>query len=638
MEFIKNIIDLNNNDIVNFFEKLILKSDNDLQKILTTDINDNMKIKIIIENTYMFDTYCGGINLMSLITKQNNIYWKKAEVLVHDYNVRFNTNKALLNLIIILIEKTNDKYEKIFLAKMGKSMEKYGTVNENTERISKILLQLEQTENNIYNLIEKSIKIKIDRNKIDARSESIMSSVYPDKNNYIQINKKTFYYLIKKIKDSTIRKNLEEQNNKKYIEMLPLIGKLLLLRNVYTKSLNFNNYYEFCSEKTNEETDELQKLISDLNNKLDSSFGKIVIELKNIINKDKINFNDIIYSIELIKPDIKLKPIEILQYVMITIQKKINIQFKSSKTYSINKFSNCIEVYDNKNILKGYLFIDLIKRDDKNINQTTVIKLNNHYGNNLPSVYLMSSYSDLEKEICTYSELVNMFREFGNVLINIFAYTPNGINEVDIEIYNFIPDIMEFLAYDDFILDLICKKLYGDNFNKKKREIKSLRKLELIINLKLKCANALFDNVVHSSATLINNINKSNLEEIKTILIDLNHNILNDIFKEHIDHIDINKNYILPSVINNLINGNQGFIYGTIISIILAFNAYTLIDSNNFIIQLLENKEYSYRKMILEFISNMNHDYYTEFLTKCLNIESKKINSYDDYTQTQTQT
>lgn len=635
MEFIKNIIDLDNNDIVKFFENLILKSDNDLQKILTTNINDNLKIKILIENTYMFDTYSSGINLMSLITRQNIMYWKKAEALIHNYNVRFNTNKELLNLIIKLIEKTNNKYEKIFLAKMGKSMEKYGTVNEDTERISKILSQLEQTENNIYNLIEKSIKLKIDRSKIDARSESIMSSVYPDKNDFIQINKKTFCYLIKKLKDKNIRKELEDQYNKKYIDILPLIGKLLLLRSIYAKSLNFNNYYEFCSEKTNEETDELQNLISDLNDKLDNSFGKIVTELKGIIKKDKISFNDMIYTIELIRPDIKLKPIEVLQYVMITIQKKFNIEFKSSKTYLLNKFSNCIEVYDNKKILKGYLFIDLIKRENKNINQTTVIKLNNHYGNNLPSVYLMSSYSELEKEMCTYSELVNMFREFGNVLINIFAYTPNGINEIDIEIYNFIPDVMEFLAYDDFILDLICKKLYGDNFNKKKREIKILRRLELIVNLKLKCANALFDNVVHSSSTLIEKIKKSELEEIKTTLIDLNYKIMKDIFGEHIDIIDINKNYILPSAINNLINGNQGFIYGTILSIILAFNAYTLIDSNDFITKLLENKEYSYRKMILEFVSELNHDYYTDFLIKCLNIELKKVNAYDDCTQTE---
>ena len=111
-----------------------------------------------------------------------------------------------------------------------------------------------------------------------------------------------------------------------------------------------------------------------------------------------------------------------------------------------------------------------------------------------------------------------------------------------------------------------------------------------------------------------------------------------DVFKEHIDILEINKNHMMPSFIINLVNGHQGYIYGTILSLILAYNAYNIImthKSNDFITKLLENKEYSYRKMILDFVSELNHDYYTEFLTKCLNIEIKKINSYDDFTQTE---
>ena len=634
MDLIKTIINLNNNDVIGFFEKIILKSDNDIDKIINTNMTSNAKIKTLIENTYLIDTYTSCINLMNILTRDNSNF-KRAEIMIQEHNIKFNTNKQLLDLIIKLIDNTNNKYDKIFLAKMGKSMEKYGTVGKKISRITKILLQLEQTENNLYNLVEKSIKLKIDKSKIDAGTETIMSSVYSDTNNTIQINKKTFYYLMKKLRDKNLRSELEEQYNKKYTNLLPLIGKLLLLRNTYAKELNYDNYYELCSEKTSDETTELQNLISDLNDKLDNSFGKIVSQLRDIIKKEKICFNDIIYAIELIKPDIKLKPIEILQYVMVTIQKKFKIEFKSSKAFVLNQYSNCIEVYDNNKILKGYIFIDLLKRDTKNINQTTVIKLNSQYENNLPSVYLASSYSDLEKEICTYSELVNMFREFGNVLINIFAYTPNGINEIDIEIYNFVPDIMEFLAYDDMVLEMVCKKVYGDNYKCKKKNIILMRRLELIVNLKLKCANALFDNVIHSSDSLIDKMKKSELEELKSILLELNNKVMNDIFGKHNDVININKNYIFPSVINNLINGNQGYVYGTILSIILAYNAYILIESNDFFIKLLENKEYSYRKMILDFISNLNHDYYTEFLSKCLNIETQKVNAYDEATQTE---
>ncbi len=642
MDIIRTIIELDNNhiDLIDHIESLILKSDHDIKNIIDckTVIDDKSKIKILIENTFLYDTYLGGINLMSIISYDKVSLWKRAEALINNYNIKFNTNKELLKLIIKLIEKTDDKYEKIFLAKMGKSMEKYGTVGDNTDHITRILLQLEQTENNIFNIIEKPIKLKIDRNQIDARSESIMSSVYPNKTSDIYINKKSYYYLIKKLKNKNIRKDLEDQYINKYTNMLPLIGKLLLLRYVYSKALNFNNFYDLCSDKTQEETEELQGLITDLNKKLDDPFRKIIIELKTILKKDKMSFNDIIYSIELIRPEIKLKPIEVLQYVMIVIQKKFNIEFKSSEQKSLNKFSNCIEVYDTSKKLKGFIFVDLLKRANKNISQTTVIKLNNQYGDNLPSVYLMSSYNDLEKESCTFSELVNMFREFGNILINLFAYTPNGINEIDIEIYNFVPDIMEFLAYDDFTLDLVCQKIFGDNSNKKKRDIKLLRRLELIVNLKIKCAGALFDNVVHNSDSLIKNIKKSELEQIKSIITGLHYKIMKDIFGNHEDILELRQDYVLPSFINNLANGNQGYIYGTILSMILAYNAYNLIISNkssNFIGKLLENKEYSYRKMILEFVSELNHDYYTQFLIKCLNIEIRKENSYDDYTQTE---
>ena len=75
-------------------------------------------------------------------------------------------------------------------------MEKFGTNMDNTDKIGKILLQLEQTENTLLNNLDRSLKLKIDRKKIDARSESIMSSVYPDDNSMVIINKKSYYYLV----------------------------------------------------------------------------------------------------------------------------------------------------------------------------------------------------------------------------------------------------------------------------------------------------------------------------------------------------------------------------------------------------------------------------------------------------------
>jgi len=643
MDIIKKIFNLHHNDLLTKINNIISESEKMIENILNNQISDQDKIRLLIEDTFLFDTYYGVINIKILLAESNDELKSliMTETKLKNYNINFNKNKKLLDLIINLIKTTDDQYDKIFLAKMGQSIEKFGTRCDNVDKISKILIQLEQTENNILNSIEKPLVIKLDRNKIDAQSDSIMSSVYNDLNN-VQINKKIYYYLLKKISDKKLRNEISDKFIKKFINILPLAGKLIVLRNVYSKNLDNNNFYELISGKSQDETDNIHELIMDLNTKIDEKFNLILHNLKLTNNYlDKININDIIYLLNKFEIDIKIKPIEIMQIVMFTIQKKFNLEFKYSDVESLNKYANCIEVYDSNKKLRGYIHIDLLARDTKNINQITVIKLNNQYKENLPNVYLLGYYSDLEKNSCTYTDMVVMFREFGNVLMNIFAITPNGISELDVEIYNFIPDFMEFLAYDDFVLELTCNKLYGnDNKNnlKKIKNIKIYKNYEIIINLKIKCLYALFDNIVHVSDNLINEIKKCELEDIKTKLLQLYNKIFNDIFQNQKHIMNLDFNLIMPQIIYNLIDGNQGLIFGSIISYILAFNCHDIMkksSSNNFIIELLENKNYSYKQTILNYISNRNIDYYTYFLKNCLDI-SEEENYYEEETERKT--
>jgi hypothetical protein len=192
---------------------------------------------------------------------------------------------------------------------------------------------------------------------------------------------------------------------------------------------------------------------------------------------------------------------------------------------------------------------------------------------------------------------------------------------------------MEFMAYDDFVLNLISEKL-NLNIKKFSKEIKTLRRIELLLNLKLRCMNVLFDNVIHSSTSFINKIKKQELEDIKKSFLDLYNNIFNDIFKKHLSYIK-NTQLIHPNIITNQVNGNHGLLFGTIISIILAYSIFYLltnkkenIDMNKFIFDLLENKEYSYKKIILDFISKNNINYFKLFIEKCLDITDENYNLY----------
>ena len=103
--------------------------------------------------------------------------------------------------------------------------------------------------------------------------------------------------------------------------------------------------------------------------------------------------------------------------------------------------------------------------------------------------------------------------------------------------------------------------------------------------------------------------------------------------------IDTNITTISPIVIHNLINGQQGLIYGNILSMLLAFNVYKYINSGSnlsALYELLENKNYSYKKNLINFISAYNDDYYNIFITECLKIKNTIVENYfDDVEQTE---
>ena len=643
MDIIKKIFSLNSNILLNKISNIIQDSEQMIQKIISdNNMIANDKIKCLIKDTFIFDTYYCIINLRLIIseTNEDTKTLSMAETKLKNYNIQFNKNFELLTLIIDLIKNTDDTYNKIFLAKMGQSFQKFGTRDNNSEKISKILLQLEQTENVILNNIDKPTKIKLDRTKINARSESIMSSVYPDNDNHILLTKNKYYYLLKRINDKKLRNEIEDKFMKKFINVMPLIGKLLILRDAYAKNIGYNTFYEMISDKTVEETEHINNLIKDLNTKLDDKFNNIINSICKLIDIKQLTINDLIFILYktnntldgLTLLNIKIKPVDIMQIVMFIVQKKFNIEFRYSNCEPLNKYFNTIEIYDSNKILRGYLHLDLVYRHHKKINQVTVIKLNNAYKENLPNICLLANYVNLETDECSFSDLVIMFREFGNILMNIFAYTPNGINEIDTELHNFIPDLMEFIAYDDSVLSFICQKIKMKNEKKIINVIKKLRLQELIINLKLKCFNALYDNVLHNSSNLINDLKKLELEDIKNKLIDLNNSIFNDFFDK--TKIIKNNTMLLPQSIYNLIDGNQGLLFGTIISYILAYNCYYLMyntnQNNQFIMDLLENKNYSYKKTILEYISKSNIDYYKNFIKNCLNIDDIEENYYDE--------
>jgi hypothetical protein len=572
------------------------------------------------------------------IRSSTSEYDELLKILIN-YNIEFNTDIKLLNSIIILYKNINNEDAKFFILKLIKSMEKYGTCNNEHVKILEIFKSNEETEDIINIILNKPTQIRIDRKNIDAKSESIMTEVYPDKKNMIYIDKARYYYLIKKISDVNIRNYIETEYVQRYSKLSGALEKLILSRKLYSKLLGYESFYEFVSNKNEEETENIKVMLRDLNDNIDSKLEDSLKEIRELIcntnvgknNKYKLKLSDIIFALDKLYPAIKFKPIDIIQLVINVIQNKLKIKFKQSSTNSPLSFANLIEVYDSNNVLKGYLFLDLLNNETKKISQPLTIKISPQYGSNLPVLYLSAPYTDLDKSICNISDVVNIFREFGLVIQHIFASTPLGQGENEFETLNFLPDLMEFILFNKSILETIIP---DKNIIKK---ILHVRQFEFLINLKLKCISVLFDNIIHSSNEFIQIIKKSNginggINNVN-ILADLYKKIYSDLFNKFESYLDFDSINISPNIISNMINGQQGLIFGNLISSILAFNgALHVMENRNLELlnEFLYNTNYSYKKNLIKFISSIDEDYYKVFLAKCLKIKNINVESYFD--------
>ena len=637
MDIINKLNRLSHNELNQKIEILISKSI-DTRKIISEDTTSNEnKIKLLVNDTFTFNLYSSCIYLLELkeTNKEAKLFYEKIGNVLKEYNISYNADINLLKSILKMCTESNNPDVKFFLLRNIKSMEKYGTCNNNHKKILQLLTNIEQTESIIINILDKPLKINIDRNKIDAKSESIVSSVYPNKQNIILIDKNKYYYLVKKISDRNVRIHLEKQYMKRYNELLPAISKLIISRDLYAKLLGYDSFYRFTSNKSDEDTDNLKIMLKDLNDKLDFQLKSTFNTIKNLTNiKEQLTLSDIIFGLNKFFPDIKLKPLDIFQIAFIHIQNKFKIRFSESKVKPLNKDCNPIEIFDSNNKLRGYLFLDLLK-GNKKINQLSLLKLSTGYGENLPVLYLIGAYTDLEKPICTYSDVVTIFRELGHVINNIFIYTPLGISEDFVELINFLPDLLEYMAYDPVVIKSLIKE---KNYVK---QILKAREHEILINLKLKCINVLFDSIIHSSKEFLDIIKKDNDSNSSNIMLDLYKKVFTDVFQKLSDQVDCNLTFILPSVIHNIINGQQSLIYGNILSTILAYNAYEYISNNSqtiSIFELLENKNYSYKTNLIKFIMTINEDYYKNFLSGCLKIKDVSLNNYFDEGVTEAQT
>ena len=133
MDTIKKLIKLNSNQLKDKIIFLIEKSREMRSKVIAKPLNNEDKIKLLVDDTFIFHIVTMLVQIQMLKTNGNE-YDLLLEELIN-YNIEFNTDIKLLNSIIILYKNVTNDDDKFFLLKLIKSMEKYGTCNNDHDKI-----------------------------------------------------------------------------------------------------------------------------------------------------------------------------------------------------------------------------------------------------------------------------------------------------------------------------------------------------------------------------------------------------------------------------------------------------------------------------------------------------------------------
>ena len=128
-------------------------------------------------------------------------------------------------------------------------------------------------------------------------------------------------------------KNLIKKFIQRYSKLLGALDKLLISRKLYSKLLGYESFYEFVSNKNEEETENIKVMLQDLNVNIDSQLESSLKEIQSLIAIDKLKLTDIIHSLDRLYPNIKFKPIDIIQLVINVCQNKLKIKFKLNYNY-----------------------------------------------------------------------------------------------------------------------------------------------------------------------------------------------------------------------------------------------------------------------------------------------------------------
>ena len=646
---IKNVTEIR--DIIHMFIKSSLNVRDGIIKGKKPDIC----MLSLLRDTYMCNLILRYVGIMTLISANPEYLELDNKMIqyIQDYykNDRFkNKLIELYEYYLKTFQKSKINYDYCrFLDKMINK----GEISKKGFELKKIAKMI---ENRVFNILSMNPIIKLPTKYFINVPDN-----YETKNGkaIISLSRINYYSLITQIDDIQIRHQIETQYKSRTQSALIDFSKLIVSRKLLAEQAGHPTYFKYINKGKHDNTDTIKEFIIELNNKINKKMYQELDKihqffLRSVSDKQnlKISSTDVIKYILIHKNNNKFEPFKVLKVIFNILNKYFNLHVEQISENGWNK--NCI-VYNvsdkiTKNIL-GRLYIDIYYDENKKITDPIAIKLSdkmqiNTENKTTPEFALLSNYQT--SKCMTYQDIILLFREFGYIINGLCYDSRVGHINYDDEFSNYIPCLMECIAWDRETIHMIVSSL-SDLHNKNMHEpsgsesaiidhIELSKEYDLCYNIKIKCINAKFDHLLHNSEPLldiiVNAMNTKNdasaeiLETYKDIFDEAMSSVSN-IFITKEEHID-------PLTMIQEITTSHGLLYANLMNEIFAYASYWIIkeklkSSDTSIVSefrsiILNNGVDNYRELIKNFLKKIDINCFSLYIKNVI-----KTDSIDDY-------
>ena len=642
---VRDLISKNVNEI-DEFTKMFIRSSLNIREGIVQSNNPDISLLSLIRDTYISNLLFRYVGMMTLIN--SDILWTKIDNRITEYIQDFYAYDKFKQKLIYLHEyytqiynDTNENYDYCkFLEKM------ISKCDSNSESI-KTKKYIRMIENRIFNLlnIDPIVNIPITYFKNNQKTNL--------KNNQkinVNLSQNNYHELLDSLDSMDLRHTIEKQYSSRTQNTIQDLSSLIISRKIIAQDNGYNSYYKYVNRGKFDNSETIKDLIIALNQKIDQKFineiEKIYQYFSRTYNKnDKISTSDIIKYIRLHKNKSKFNPKIVINVIFSLIDRYFGIIMQ--KTDDIAWRPNVIvyKLYDkNTKIEYGKLYMDTAIYPEKKISGPIAIKLSdkmeiNKNSSSTPEVSLIASYAD--NQCITYDNIISLFREFGYVLQNLCYESRVGMINYDEEFSNYLPLIMEYIAWDKNTIKMIVMNSSTSTNNQNIIDhIEMSRYIDMYYTLKIKCINAKFDHLLHNSEAFINVLLTNIKKPEKNDILNLYRKIYDEFLCTASDRLISNISYIDPLILVQEINGSQGVLYANLMNEIFAYASYYIIKNqpnNDFKKSVLFNSIDNYRIIVSNFLNTMNINCYQLYIKDVLKIDdpdeyiTEDTNKFDDH-------